>query len=290
MADRDATVVNEVTIYQPGRHAAWQLGTWREMASELAKSRELIWRLFVRDFTARYSQTLLGVAWALVMPLVMVGTFVFLHRSGVLNIGELDFPYPAYALAGLTIWQIFAGGLVACSNSIVAGGSMVTKINFPKETLVIAAFGQTIVETLVRLVLVGAVFLFYGLVPPWTALLFPLTLLPLLLFTLGLGFLLSLLNAVFRDVVNVVTILTTFLLLLTPVLYPPPTSGPVFMLSGFNPLVVLVGGPRDLLLTGQLSQPMAFCLSGAGSLLLILFSWHLFHLAEMRIAERVGGR
>ena len=282
--------MNEVTIYQPGRHAAWRLAAWREMASELAGSRELIWRLFVRDFTARYRQTLLGVAWALVMPLVMVGTFVFLHRSGVLNIGALDLPYPAYALVGLTVWQIFAGGLVACSNSIVAGGSMVTKINFSKETLVIAAFGQTLVETLVRLLLIGAVFLFYGLVPPWTALLFPLALLPLLLFTLGLGFLLSLLNAVFRDVANVVTILTTLLLLLTPVLYPPPASGPLSMLSAFNPLVTLVGGPRDLLLSGRLSQPMTFCLSGAASLLLVLLSWHLFHLAERRIAERVGAR
>lgn len=282
--------MKEVTIYQPGCRAAWRPGAWREMASELAGSRELIWRLFLRDFTARYRQTLLGLAWALIMPLVMVGTFVFLRRSGVLNVGELDLPYPAYALVGLTIWQIFAGGMVTCSNSLVAGGSMVTKINFSKETLVIAAFGQTLVEVLVRLVLVGAVFLFYGLVPPWTALLFPFALLPLLLFTLGLGFLLSLLNAVFRDVANIVTILTTFLLLLTPVLYPPPASGPVSVLSAFNPLVALVGGPRDLLLTGQLSQPMAFCLSGAASLLLFLLSWHLFHLAETRIPERVGAR
>lgn len=282
--------MNEVTIYQPGGRAAWRLGAWREMASELAGSRELIWRLFVRDFTARYRQTLLGVAWALIMPLVMVGTFVFLHRSGVLNIGELDLPYPAYALVGLTIWQVFASGLVACSNAIVSGGSMVTKINFSKETLVVAALGQTLVETLVRLVLVGAVFLFYGLAPTWTALLFPLALLPLLVLTLGLGLLLSLLNALFRDVANVVTILTTFLLLLTPVLYPTPASGPLHVLSGLNPLAVLVGGPRDLLLLGRLTEPTAFLWSGAGSLLLLLLSWHLFHLAETRIAERLGAR
>ena len=277
----------EVRIYRPGQQVGWGFTIWREMVTELVRSRELIWRLFLRDFTARYKQTVLGVLWAVIMPLVAVGTFVFLNRSGILNIGHVDIPYPAYALLGLTVWQIFAGGLVACSNAIVAGGNMVVKINFPKETLVIAALGQTLVETLVRLVLLVIVFAFYRIVPPWTAILLPLSLVPLLLLTLGLGFLLSLLNALLRDVANVVTLATTFLLFLTPVLYPTPRGGLFSVITEYNPLAALVTGARDLVVTGYLTQPTQFVWANALSVVLFVLSWRVFHLAETRIAERM---
>ena len=279
-----------VRIYQSGQRLGWGAHVWREMVTELARSRELIWRLFLRDFTARYKQSVLGVLWALIMPLVTVGTFVFLNRSGILNIGEVDIPYPAYALLGLTVWQLFAGGLAACSNAIVAGGSMVVKINFPKETLVIAALGQTLVETLVRLVLLIVVFTFYRLVPAWTAVLFPLALVPLLLLTLGMGFLLALLNVLLKDVANMVTLTTTFLLFLTPVLYPTPRDGLFSIVAKHNPLAALVTGARDLVVTGYLTKPTEFAWASALSVTLFLLSWRVFHLAEMRMAERMGAR
>ena len=263
---------------------------WREMLSELIDSHELVWRLFLRNFKAKYRQTALGFLWALIMPLLAVGAFVFLNRSGVLNIGKVDIPYPAFALLGLTVWHIFAGGLRACSNSIVAGGSMVVKINFPKEALVISSFGEALVETLVRLALTASVFGMYKVVPEWGIFLFPLALIPLLLFTLGLGFMLSLLNAVFRDVANIVSLSTTFLLFITPVLYPEPKASFFKAVMIFNPLAALVSGPRDLVVKGYLTQPVTFWFYSAFSLIIFVVSWRLFHLAEIRIAERVGAR
>jgi lipopolysaccharide transport system permease protein len=260
------------------------------MVLELMDSRELIWRLFLRNFKAKYRQTVLGYLWALIMPLLAVGTFVFLNRTGVLNIDKVDIPYPAYALLGLTIWHIFAGGLVASSNSIVAGGSMVVKINFPKEALVLSSISESIFETLIRLLLTVFVFTVYKVVPAWTAILLPFMLIPLLLFTLGLGFMLSLLNAVFRDVANIVSISTTFLLLLTPVLYPEPKATFFKVFTFFNPLSALITGPRDLVVNGYLTQPVSYALYSGLSLVLFIISWRLFHLAEIRIAERIGAR
>ena len=283
-------LAEEVRVYRPGQHVGWRPAIWLEMATELWRSRELIWRLFLRDFTARYKQTVLGISWAIIMPLVAVGTFMFLNRSGILNIGEVEIPYPAYALVGLTVWQLFAGGLVFCSNAIVAGGSMVVKINFPKETLVIAALGQTLVATLVRLVLLVIVFALYRLVPPWTVVLFPLSLVPLLLLTLGLGFVLSLLNALLRDVANIVTLGTTFFLFLTPVLYPAPRTGLFAAVTKYNPMAALVTGARDLVVTGYLTQPARFAWVSVLSIVLFILSWRVFHLAEVRIAERIGAR
>ena len=124
--------INKRKLYRPSQNRGWGIKVWKEMLSELYESRELTLRLFLRNFKAKYRQTVLGFLWAVIMPLMTVGTFVFLNRAGVLNIGEVEIPYPAYALLGLTIWQVFAGGIRSCSNSIVAGGSMVVKINFPK--------------------------------------------------------------------------------------------------------------------------------------------------------------
>ncbi len=263
---------------------------WSTMFVDLFTSHELIWRLFLRDFSARYRQTLLGVLWAVIMPLVVVGTFIFLNSSGVLNIGKIEIPYPAYALLGLTVWQVFAGGIVNCSNSIVRAGSMVAKIKFPRETLVVSSFGQTFVETLVRIYLVVLAFVFYRVVPEWTVVLFPFAVLPLFLLTLGLGFFLSLVNAVIRDVANVVNILTTFLLFLTPVLYPAPKAEVFRVFTRFNPLAPLVNAPRDLVITGHISDPWGFAWASLLSVIVFMVSWRFFYLAQMRMAERMGGR
>ena len=263
---------------------------WHEMVAELIDSHELVWRLFLRDFEAKYRQTVLGFLWALIMPLLTVGTFVFLNRAGILNIGKVGIPYPAYALLGLTVWQIFSGGLRACSDSIVAGGSMVVKINFPKEALVLSSLGGALIETMVRVALTAFVFAIYKIVPAWTVVLFPFALIPLLLFTLGLGLMLSLLNAVFRDVANIVSLSTTFLLFVTPVLYPEPKAAFFKAFTVFNPLAALVSGPRDLVAKGYLTQSVSYLFYSGLSLAIFLISWRLFHLAEIRIAERIGAR
>lgn len=106
---------NIVRKYRPGQNSGWGYDVWHERFSELIDSHELIWWLFLRNFKAKYRQTVLGFQWALIMPLLAVGTFVFLNRAGILNIGKVDIPYPAYALLGLTIRHISAGGLGACS-------------------------------------------------------------------------------------------------------------------------------------------------------------------------------
>ena len=221
------------------------------------------------------------------MPLLMVGTFVFLNRSGVINIGKTDIPYPAFALLGLSIWQLFATGLTACTNSILQGGGMVVKINFPKESLVIAAFAQSVFEFLVRIGLLVVVFAIYKITPSWMTILLPLVLMPLVLLTLGLGLLLALLNAVMRDIAYVVTLLTSFLLFLTPVLYPAPSGGFFSVLSILNPLSILVNSAREIVVFGYIKEPLQFTGASLFSFFIFLISWRIFHLAEVRMAERV---
>ena len=126
--------------------------------------------------------------------------------------------------------------------------------------------------------------------PPANAVWFPVTLVPLVLFTLGLGLILGLINVVIRDVATVVVLLTNFLLLLTPVVYPMRESGPLAVVSTYNPLTVLVRVPCDLLIEGRFDEPLVFAVASVLCLGFFLLAWRLFVLTEQRMTERMGTR
>ncbi|MBA7636367.1 hypothetical protein ES703_43985 [subsurface metagenome] len=263
------------------------LSIFSEIDSELRKNRWLTYQLFKRDFFAVYKQSFFGVLWALVVPLVSVGTFIILNRSGVFTIGDINVPYPIYAILGMAFWQLFSAGLVASSNSLVKAGSMIAKVNFSKKALVIASTGQSIVSFLIQFVLVGILFACYRIAPSMAILWVPVIMIPIMLLTLGLGFILSLLNAVVRDVGNMLSVLMTFFMFLTPVLYAKPTKGVLARITEYNPLYYLVSVPRDLVLTGTVPELKGFLISSAISVIILMVCLIAFHLTETRIAERI---
>ena len=260
---------------------------WPQMVSELMGSRELIWRLLWRDIATRYRQSVLGYIWALVPPVATAVMFTFLSRTRVLAIGETSIPYPAYVLLGMVIWQFFAGGVTAAASSLIKGESLVTKISFPKETLVLASIGQELFELPIRLALVAIMFAWFGIVPAPTVVLAPLVLVPVLLLSLGIGFVVALANSLFRDLGESLPFVLLLAMFLTPVVYPPPSSWPWTLLNELNPLSVLVGAARELATQGYLSRPQAVTAASLFSLMTFLVGWRIFHLAESFIAERI---
>lgn len=287
MAETTAERPLPEVVYTANGHLGLGLGLWRQMFRELIDSRELTWRLFLRDFSARYRQSVLGYIWAVVPVLITVATFTLLKRSNVLPIANTDLPYPLFVLLGMTVWQLFATGLQGATQSLVNAGSLITKINFPRETLVIAAVGQSLFEFLVRAVLVAGAFVVYRYAPHWTVVLIPLAVTPLVLFTLGLGLLLSLVNGVMRDVGQSLTFVLTFWMFLTPVVYPLPEGGKAAAFQWLNPVSPFVIAAQDLTSKGYLSRPDLYLAATAISVVLFLLAWRVFHLTEPRIAERV---
>lgn len=235
-----------------------------------------------------YLQSVLWVAWAILMPLATVGVFVILNRAGVLEIGEVPVPYPIFALLGLAAWNLFAGGITAASNSIINAGSMVVKINFPKISLVIAAVGQTIINLFIMIVLLTVIFVWYGITPSVPGILLAfLALIPLYLLTLGLGFILSLAAGVLRDIPNVIGIVMTALLFLTPILYLAPPETALGAINQWNPLNFLVNGVRDLVLGGTMNAPLGYLCSAIFAIAVFLLGWRVFYFAQTKIAERI---
>lgn len=260
------------------------VGGWGMMLSELAQSRRLIWLLALRDISARYRQSLLGYLWAVVPPVMTVAVFAFLHASRVLPIGETRIQYIAYALWGISVWQLFAGCLSSCTASLVSSGPLVTKVNIPREALVIAAIGQPVFDFFVRLVPVIAVFIWYGVVPSWGAVFMPLVLLPVVLLALGLGFVLSIANLVIRDIGNALGTVLTVGMFLTPVLYPPPVRWPFFLVNLLNPLSPLLTASQDLIAVGFLTGPDMFAAACLFSLASALGGWRAFRVTIPRVA------
>jgi len=164
---------------------------------------------------------------------------------------------------------------------------MIVKINFSKKALVIASTGQSLVSFLIQLVLVGILFVCYRITPNIAILWVPLMIIPIMLVTLGLDFILSLLNGVMRDIGNMLSMLMTFLMFLTPILYAKSTVGVLARITEYNPLYYLVSAPRDLVLMGTVPQLKGFLISSFISVIILIVCLIGFHLTETRIAERV---
>ena len=277
-----------ITTYEPDNSLKMgYLSIFMEIFNELKKNRWLTYQLFKRDFLAAYKQSLMGIFWALILPLISVGSFIILNRSGIFSIGDIRAPYPIYAMLGMSFWQLFSGGLLASANSLVAAGTMLTKINFSRKSLVIASMGRPFVSFLVQLVLVVFLFIYYRFMPSMTILLLPLIIIPIILLTIGVGLILSLVNGVMRDIGNILGLLLTFLMFLTPVLYAKPIVGILADATKYNPLYYLVSAPRDLALMGKISELSGFFIMSIISIIIFIVCLFIFHLTETRVAERI---
>jgi len=277
-----------ITTYEPDNSLKkGYLSIFKEVFNEIRKNWWLTWQLFKRGFFAMYKQSFIGIFWAFIIPIVSVGTFIILNRSGIFFIGNINVPYPIYAVLGMAFWQLLATGLVASSNSLTQAGGMITKINFSKKSLVIASIGQAIISFLVQFALVGILFVYYRITPSITILLIPLLIIPIILLTLGLGFILSLLGGIMRDIGNALSILITFLMFLTPVLYAKPITGIIATITHYNPLYYLVSTPRDLILTGTIPEVKGFLITSIFSIIIFIVCLVVFHLTETRVAERI---
>lgn len=257
------------------------------MIDRVQSSRALIWRLILRDIRVRYRQSVLGYAWAVLPTLATVATFTFLKASRALPLGETPTPYMAYAAWGTSLWQLFSACLISATGSLALSGSLASKINFPKESLVIASVGAPLFDFLVRLVPIALVFVLCGVPFKWQFLLLPIVVASIIPLCLGLGFVLAIINLALRDIANALGVVLTLGMFLTPVLYYPPLEWPYIVLQFLNPVSPVLIASQDLIAYGAMTMPGAFLYSLICSLLFGLMGWRFFNLALPRLIHLV---
>lgn len=278
----------KIVIYEPD-HSIKQgyITLWKENFQDLKENLWLIRQLFVREFKGQYSQSLLGLVWAFIMPLVTLAIFILLRSSGLFNVGDIEVPYAIYALLGLSFWQLFVTGIVQSTNSLVSAGSMIKKVNFPREALIFSSLGNALFSFTLQMGIVFILFVVFGFFPHWRFILFPFMVIPIVMLTCGLGFIFSIINGIIRDLGRILGLGLTFLLFITPIAYQLPEIGFVATLARVNPLYYLSIAPRDIALTGTLSHPLGYLISCCFSIFIFFSCWMTFHLTETRIPERL---
>jgi lipopolysaccharide transport system permease protein len=282
MRDRALTIYTpESPLRQPTRFV-------HAMVGDLLASRQLAWRLFIRDLSAQYRNSLLGYVWVFVPPLMASLPFVYLNSAGVLRMGQTPIPYAAYATVGTIIWQTFVEALNSPLRAANAARSMLTRINFPREALLLSGLMQVGFSFLVRLVLLAGVFSAFALAPARTAPLFFLGMISVALTGFMIGLLLTPIGLLYGDVQQSLPVASTFLMLLTPVLYPVPASGLAAVITRLNPLTPLVTTTRDWLTTGTAAHVGGFVLVSTMTVILLLVGWVAYRLALPHLIARLG--
>jgi lipopolysaccharide transport system permease protein len=258
------------------------------MFADLIRSRELAWRLFVRDFSGQFRESILGYLWLLLPPLVSMGVWVFLHSTKVFAFGDSTLPYPVFVLTGLVLWEAFVSAMVTPLTVVGGAASMLAKINFPREALLMSAFAQAAFQTMVRLVLLAGVLFYYGVSPGAGLLLAPVGLLSLMLLGFVVGVLLLPLAMLYGDVGRAIQVITPIWFFLTPAVYPPPTSWPASILTWANPVSPLLITSRQWLTGSEVTHIGAFLAVTGGTVACLMAGWVSYRIAMPHIIARLS--
>jgi lipopolysaccharide transport system permease protein len=231
---------------------------------------------------------MLGYFWVIGPPIASTLLFVFLHSQRILNIGATDVPYAVYVLTGLVLWQTFSASLTTPMARVGAAKKMLGKLNFPREALLLSGVYHVVFNLSIKLVLLAGVYAFFGVMPAWTVVFAPLGIFALIVLGLTIGLLLVPFAMLYQDVNRALGMAMNAWMLLTPVVYPPPTGWPASAVNWLNPVSPLLATTRQLATTGSVSQGWAFAAVLAASMLLLLAGWALYRLAMPHLVARMS--
>jgi lipopolysaccharide transport system permease protein len=261
---------------------------WLDMRlGEVWAYRELLYFFVWRDVKVRYKQTVIGVAWVVLQPLMTMGVFtLFFGRLARLPSDGL--PYPVFYFAALVPWTYFSTALQSCTSVVVNNQHVITKVYFPRLVLPLSAVVSGLVDFAIGFIVLLVVTAIYGIQPTLAALWLPVLLLLAVLTALGVGLWMSALNALYRDVRYVVPFLVQCWMFASPVAYPSslvPQRWRWFY--GLNPMAGVIEGFRWAL-TGHGQPPGPMMLVSAAMItLLFIGGLFFFQRLEGAIADRV---
>ncbi|MFN7733246.1 MAG: ABC transporter permease [Pirellula sp.] len=269
---------NEILIR---RTRGWQLIN----LPELFRYRDLLWFLTWRNVKVLYSQSVIGIGWAVLQPLfsmlvftLVFGLFAKMDSDGV--------PYALFSFCGLVPWAYFSNSLLESGQSLVTQADMLSKVYFPRMVLPISSILAKLVDLMIAISVLAALMLWYGRLPTWGALMLPVLVLIMMMTSAGIGMVLTSMAIQFRDVKHAMPFLVQLLMYAAPVVYPttivPESWRWVYAL---NPMVGVIEGFRAGLLG---TRPMPWDWIGVGfvvSVIVLLFGLFQFRRQERLFAD-----
>jgi lipopolysaccharide transport system permease protein len=254
---------------------------------EVWSYRELLYFFVWRDVKVRYKQTVIGVAWVVLQPLLSMGVFT-LFFGRLAKLPSDGVPHPLFYFAALAPWTYFSTALSSATNVVVDNQRIITKVYFPRLILPLSSVLSGLVDFAIAFVVLSVMVVGYGLRPGAQVFWLPSLLLLAVGTALGVGLWLSALNALYRDVRYVVPFLMQFWLLASPVAYPSSLVPAKWLwLYGLNPMTGVIEGFRWAL-TGHGQPPGPLMLASAATVGILLVGGAMFfQRMEGAIADRV---
>lgn len=258
-----------------------------EALRELWRYRELFYFLAWRDVKVRYKQTVLGVLWVILQPVLSV--FVFTLFFGKLaNIPSDGTPYPVFYFCGLLPWIYFSATLANAGNSLIGNANLLSKVYFPRAVLPASVALTGLVDFCIGSAFFLCILVYYQGAPGWRLLLWPALVIPLVMLALGISMFLAALSVKYRDIKYTVPFLIQLWLFVTPVIYPMsiiPDSYRVFV--GLNPLSGIVEAFRTCIEPTKQMDWQLLGLSCSTALFILLLGTVYFRRMERTFADIV---
>jgi lipopolysaccharide transport system permease protein len=254
--------------------------------------RELLYFLTWRDIKVRYKQTLLGIAWVVMQPLMM--TLIFSVFLGILaRVPTGGLPYPLLILTGLLPWNLLSSGVLAAAYGLVGNSNLITKVYFPRVLVPAASIAARLVDFAISFVILVGLIVYYHVVQhydvklSWNLAAIPLLIALTTLLSFGLGMLVSAMNVKYRDVGVALPVVMQLWMFVSPVLYPSGiVPGKWQRLYALNPLVGVIDGFRAALLGGRFN-PFALVVSASFTIGSLIISASIFRRFEKDFADFV---
>jgi lipopolysaccharide transport system permease protein len=253
--------------------------------ASLIEYRELIYFLAKRELQIRYKQSIFGVGWAILQPLVIAFVFA-LFFGQVAGVPSEGFPFPVFAIVGLVPWLFTSQAVGQSAGSLVMDANLISKVYFPRLVLPIAKALGLLVDFAIAMVVVLAVMAAYGVGVSSMAFLAPLFLLLAVLTAFGAGTLFAAINVRYRDVSVIVPVLLQIWIFASPVIYPGSlVSGPLQYVWALNPMVSVLDGTRWSLLGASAPDPLTVAISVASALTVLVAAIVYFRRTEQFFAD-----
>jgi lipopolysaccharide transport system permease protein len=272
----------DVIVIEPGRH---ERNYWRD----LWRYRELFRVLAWRDLAVRYKQTVIGVAWAVVRPLLTMVVFTVIFGRIAKLPSDGSAPYPLMVFAGMLPWTFFATGLSEASNSLVNNANLISKVYFPRLIVPTATVVVAFVDFLITFAMLVALMAWYRFVPGWQMLALPVFVVLAFLASIGPALWITALNVKYRDFRYVIPFIVQFGLYISPVGFSSNVVPEKWrLLYSLNPMVGVIDGFRWCILGGQ--SPLHLFDLGLSVLVAGFFLWfgiHRFRKTEKSFADLI---
>ncbi|MBD0833083.1 ABC transporter permease [Aestuariibaculum sediminum] len=275
----------ETRIYQKENNISF-LKLLKASLKDVYGSRFLAKQLTIRDIKARYRQSYFGFLWAFIMPLTTAFIWVFLNGTGTVKLSDTGIPYPVYAFSGTLIWSIITGAINAPLSSTKSAKGIMSKINFPKEALILSGIYKLLFDSSIKIVVLLAFVIIYGVGFHWSLLWFPVALLGVILFGVTIGLFITPLGMLYNDISKLITMGLGFVMYVTPVVYAIPKTGLMKTIMSYNPLTALILTSRDVVVGTTTGFFNYFIIIGLLCIPLLFFGLVFYRISIPVIVER----